>query len=90
MASRRQRFFFHVYNSVDDTYDEEGSEFADLDAVRQYAIKAIRALLSHEITQGYVDLRGRIEVTDASGDRLLTLPFAEAVAIYPPAGTTRP
>jgi hypothetical protein len=84
------RYHFHIYNSVGFVEDEEGRELPDLDAVRREGVKGIRSLLSEEVTQGHLDLRGRLDVADGDGSVVLTLPFHQTVDLYlddePPGG----
>lgn len=75
------RFFFHVRNGMGFALDEEGAELDDLRAAKQHAIEGARSLMSAEVAKGELDLRGRIEVTDAEGQCILILRFGEAVRI---------
>jgi hypothetical protein len=75
------RFFFHLRNGTGFVPDEEGAEVADLEAARQNATKSARSLMSAEVGEGELDLRGRIEVTDMEGACVLVLRFGDAVRI---------
>ncbi|WP_376771020.1 DUF6894 family protein [Microvirga soli] len=58
--------------------DETGIEVSDLDAAHYQAIKAIQEL-RHEGEDEEVDWRGwQLQVTDASGNILLTIPLDTA------------
>ena len=72
---------FDLYNSVGFVPDEEGRELPDVEAARGEAVKAARGIIADEVLQGRIDLNGRIEVLDGEGPPILTLSFAEAVAI---------
>jgi hypothetical protein len=74
-------YFFHLRNSSGYLLDEEGQEFPDLETVRAEAVRTVRSILSEELKAGQIDLRGRLEVTDAEGALLLTLPFSETVEV---------
>jgi hypothetical protein len=74
-------YHFHVLNGLGLTEDDEGRDLADLDVARREAINGARSIISEEARDGRVDLRGRIDVTDASGRVLLTVRFIEAVEI---------
>lgn len=76
-----RRFYFNLRNGQGYLRDEEGTELADAQAARHHAITAIRGLLSAEVSEGHLDMRGYIEVTDESGGELLRLPFSDAVEV---------
>jgi hypothetical protein len=58
------RYFFHVRDGSDVALDPEGLELADLEAAQNAALEAARDTLSHDIKQGFIDLRLRIDVED--------------------------
>ncbi len=78
------QFFLHIHNTQGSADDEEGLEAKSLLQARELAIAGIRSLLSAEIANGAMDLAGRIDITDATGEVLMTVPFAEAVTISRP------
>ena len=78
------RYYFHLYNRIGSSDDGEGRDLASLDVAQAAAIKDIRSILGEEVRQGSVDLTGRIEIVDAAGARLLTVPFADAVELRLP------
>lgn len=74
------RYFFHLRDGdkllPDDT---EGEELPDLEAVRVYAIESARDLLSEAAFSGKAaSLHQQIEVVDASGRTVLTMPVGNA------------
>jgi hypothetical protein len=75
------RYFLDVCNTDIHARDEEGHEFANLDAARQAAIASIRSILSHEVAAGRLDLRGEIRIGNARGDVLRVVSYAEALEI---------
>ncbi|MDG2535228.1 hypothetical protein P6144_16325 [Sphingomonas sp. HITSZ_GF] len=75
------RYFFHIQNGNGCTRDEEGQEFADLDAARQSALTGIRSVLGEELMRGVVDLSGRLDICDGTDRVLLSVPFGEAVQV---------
>jgi hypothetical protein len=75
------RYYFHLVNAVGRTQDFEGEEMADLEAVRECAIRSIRSIVSDEALQGRIDLRGRIEVTSDDRHRVMVVPFTDAINI---------
>jgi hypothetical protein len=82
------RYYFHVRNGLGFTRDEEGQELPDAEAARAVAVRGVRSLITAEVADGRVDLRGRIEVTDGDGAPLFELAFADTVQLLtgdPPA-----
>ena len=75
------RFYFHLHNSTGLTPDEEGRELEDLAEARECAIQDIRSVLCGEVEQGFIDMRGRIEIAHEAGEALMTVAFAEAVDV---------
>jgi len=74
------RFYFHVFNDLT-VQDQEGQELADLETVRQQAVRECRVLAAESVREGHLNLAHRIEVRD-SGDRpVVTVTFGEAVEI---------
>jgi hypothetical protein len=74
-------YYFHVHNSLGFTRDEEGQELPDVGAALDVAVRSARSLLAAEVSEGRVDLRGRIDVTDEAGGAVLALPFADAIVL---------
>lgn len=75
------RFHLNIFNGAGEAPDEEGQELADLAAARAEAIKGIRSLLAAEMSEGAIDLGGRIEIAEPGGRILATIPFGEAVEV---------
>lgn len=75
------RFFFHVFNGVGVVPDEDGRDLPGLVEARKEAIKGIRSIMSDEALKGRIDLRGRIDITDASAEVVLTVLFEEAFQV---------
>jgi len=74
------RFVFHIRNGLGFVPDEEGAEIPSVEAARLHAVRGARSLMSAEVTEGELDLRGRLEVTDTEGTPVLMLPFREGGA----------
>lgn len=74
------RYYFHVFDH-ETTIDEEGSELADIEAARDYALEAARDLVCESVKGGHLNLDHRIEITDDKNAPLLTLTFREAFTI---------
>lgn len=74
-------FYFHLNECGSVTHDHEGTEVADLNTARKVAIVAARAIMCAEITEGEVCFSCHIDITDEAGQRVLRVPFVEAVKI---------
>lgn len=74
----------NLYDAEGDAPDEEGAEYADLEAARMTARRGICSLLSSEVLLGQLNLAGRCEITDSDGEILDTLTFADVLAITHP------
>lgn len=57
---------------------------SSLEDARRVAIEGIRSILSAELLEGSLDLRGRIDIADPNGQVLAVVPYAEAIRIYLP------
>jgi uncharacterized protein DUF6894 len=77
-------YFFHLRDGVDILIDHEGRELEAQNVERQ-ALDEARAIIADDARSGRIHLDQRIDVEDSSGKIVLSLQFAEAVAIqYPP------
>ena len=72
------RYFLHVFNRLGSVPDEEGVELGGLEVAVDLALDSIRSIISEEARQGRLDLDGRIEIGDSSGQVLRVVPFPEA------------
>lgn len=79
------RYFLHLRDGADDLLDEEGSEFADLSALRRAVLFNAREMMTVGVRDGVLDLQFRIDAETAAGDIVYSLPFSEAVDILPAA-----
>ncbi|MDB5693258.1 MAG: hypothetical protein JWO81_2321 [Alphaproteobacteria bacterium] len=80
------RFYFHVFNDVV-AMDDEGIELADLAAAREQAMDSAREMVCEAINKGHLNLDHRIEVTDESGAKLMTVSHRDAFTLT---GEARP
>jgi hypothetical protein len=74
------KFYFHVHDDLA-TFDEDGVELPDFEAVRRVAIKGARELACEQLRRGKVTLGHRIEVTDEDQRPVLTVSFGQAFEI---------
>jgi hypothetical protein len=65
------RYFFNIRDGYDVDEDEEGIELPDLEAARAEALATVEELRDELVDAGSIEL----EITDESGQRLLTVPF---------------
>jgi hypothetical protein len=74
-------YYLHVYNSIGCSPDDEGQELPDLEAARGVAVEGIRSILSDDVVHGVIDFGGRIDIADAAGALLASVPFRDAVEL---------
>ncbi|MEP7241165.1 MAG: hypothetical protein ABI697_09805 [Devosia sp.] len=73
------RFFFHIRDGEGTIEDEEGGDFADLDAARAEARQSARDILADQIREGG-ELDGQIVViADEAGLVLDEVPFRSVI-----------
>ena len=77
-------YFFHLCDGSDHVLDVEGQELPDLDAAKAFALLCARDTLSHEMKNGLLNLRVRLDVADAVGAVVHTLPFEGAFKVIQP------
>ena len=75
------RFYFHLHDALGYIPDEEGRELESSADAQVVAVMGARSIISAEVAEGRLDLRGRIEVTDDQGLRLAVIPFRDVVEV---------
>jgi hypothetical protein len=75
-------FFFHLRDHSSSVLDPDGTELPDLNAAKAKALVAARDTLSHDIKQGLMDLRYRIDVEDAAGYLLHSLALRQSFTVF--------
>jgi hypothetical protein len=75
-------FYLHLFNGTGAIPDEEGKELPDLEAARALALASIRDIVSAEASEGQIDLRGRIEIADETGNTRAKISFSSAIVIH--------
>jgi hypothetical protein len=78
------RYFLHLRDGNDEILDPEGSEFADLDALRKAVLVSARDLIAGDVREGVIDFRFRIEAENEAGEVIYSLPFKNAVSVIEP------
>ena len=77
-------YFFHLCDGSDRLLDVEGQELPDLDAAKAYALLCARDTLSHEMRDGLLNLRVRLDVADTAGAIVHILPLEDAFTVMKP------
>lgn len=76
------QYFFNIHSDGRQSRDPEGQCLPDIDAAREEAVAGARQIAADRVRSGEVlDLGARVEITDASGTSVLTVPFSEALVI---------
>ena len=76
------RYYLHLRDGTDEILDEEGVEFAGMEAVRAAVLNGARDVISNEVrSSGLIDLRYRIDAEDEAGEVVYSLPFQHAVNV---------
>ena len=74
------KFFFNLRDDIS-VEDCEGKELADARTAREAAVHYAREMMAEDVKDGRLVLRDSIEVFDDKGEKVLTLPFREAIEI---------
>ena len=69
------KYFFHIRTSDTFSPDDRGVDFPDVEAAKREAITAAREMIADMVLDGDPIDGMRFEVTDESGNVVLTLPF---------------
>jgi hypothetical protein len=75
------RFHFHVRTASEFIEDEEGAELADHSTAIVEAVKGARCLMTGEVAKGTLRLDQSIEIHDAAGRPVTSVPFTEALKV---------
>lgn len=76
------RFYFHLFNSIGTTVDNEGRELKDLPAAHDVAIATLRDVLGAELkSDGQVNMASFVEIEDADRKLRMTVAAREAVDV---------
>ena len=75
------RYFFHLREPGAYVPDEEGAEFADLEAAHAYALYNVRDIISMEVRGGVIPLSHVMEIANAAGTIVRTISYVEAVRL---------
>ena len=75
------RVYFHLNECGVVVADEDGVELPDVATARQRALESVRDVMAGEVRAGRLCLSCRIDVQDADGQLLFSLPFRDALVI---------
>ena len=74
------RFFFNLRDEIS-VEDSEGKELADAQQARETAVGYARGIMSEDVKDGRLMLKDEIDIIDEQGEKILTLPFRDAIEI---------
>jgi hypothetical protein len=78
------RYYLHIVRDEDVIVDFEGYDLPDLESARSEAIGGARGILSEEVLNGTLSLAERIDIADADGVVLASIPFLATIDIRLP------
>ena len=72
-------YHLHLFSDAD-VWDEEGQDFADLDAAEREAVRNARDVIAEHVRHGMpIDLNHRLEIVDGDGTILKVVRFGDCV-----------
>ncbi|WP_414694092.1 DUF6894 family protein [Phenylobacterium sp.] len=71
-------YHLHIRDAQGTARDDEGVEFADLEAARKEALNGARSLMAADLLKGALDPRGYIEIADESGRTVDVVRFRDS------------
>ena len=77
------RYYLHLRDGSDELLDQAGSEFENVEALRQAVVMNARDCLCGDLRNGIIDLRYRIDAEDENGAIAYSMPFKHAFSIIP-------
>ena len=77
-------YFFHLVDGADLLLDPDGREI-DPGSVHAAALAEARAMIAADARVGHIRLDQRIDVNDAGGTTVCSVPFEDALKITPSA-----
>lgn len=73
------RYFFHIRDGADLSRDNEGQDFAGVEAARQEAVRSSREMLGERLLHGGSLNHRQIEITDETGHVVEVVTSAEVL-----------
>jgi hypothetical protein len=74
------KFYFNLRDDVA-VEDDEGKDLPDAKKARAVAVGYARGIMSEDVKDGRLVLRDEIDILDEQRNKVLTLPFREAIEI---------
>ena len=74
-------FYLHIRDAEELVEDTEGIDLPDLDAARSEAVRGARDIIASAVRAGGLLDGQRIEITDAEGRLLASVPFKDVIRI---------
>ena len=79
---RMEHFYFDLHECGKAVLvDDDGTDLDGLTAVRDFAMKSARDVMSRQVAAGHLCLGCAITVRDRAGSTVLALPFADAITL---------
>jgi len=75
------RYYFNIVDDKKTIRDLEGTELPSVGLARDEAIEAARELLADKVLKGELIDGQEFEIFDSSGNKLLTVPFKDALKL---------
>jgi hypothetical protein len=76
------RYFMHLRDGTDEVLDPDGVVLSAED-VPAAALRQARDCMSHDLREGRVEMKYRIDVHNEAGEIVYSQPFEDAVEIVP-------
>ena len=74
------KFFFNLRDDIS-VEDCEGKFLDDADKAREAALHYAREMMAEDVKDGRLVLKDSIDIVDEKGEKVLTLPFRDAIEI---------
>ena len=74
------RFFFNLRNEIL-VEDNEGKELENTARARETAVTYARCIMAEDVKDGRLILKDEIDILDSDREKVLTLPFRDAIRI---------
>jgi hypothetical protein len=74
-GERPMIYHFDLAQNGDTARDDEGTDFLDLETLREEAHRAAREIMANAVSAGHTARDFEFQIRDESGARVLTFPF---------------
>jgi hypothetical protein len=76
-------YFLHLRDGTDEVLDSDGTEFANMEILRNVVMRNARDTIAGDVQNGVIDFRFRIDAENEAGQVVYSLPFKHAVSMIP-------